>query len=332
MVKDIVITRTPLRVSFVGGGTDFKEFFNKHNGIVVSSTINKYIYVTVKKHSKLFNEKFRLNYSSAEIVDSIKKIDNDITRSCLKFLKINTPLYISTISDIPSSSGLGSSSAFTVGLLHALYIFKGKKKVSPKKLAKEACYIETQMLKNPIGYQDQYSSAYGGCNAIIFKKNNKIEVKNLYRFRKKFIKIFDNSFLIWTKIQRDSVLVLSDQVKLINKNINFFHKTKELAYKFYNYIAAKKFHIELIAKLINSSWEIKKNFTKKISNSIINNLYQYALKKGALGGKLLGAGSGGFIFIIIKKKYHKNFLKNFDKNIIVKVKTVFSGSEVIYKY
>ena len=169
-MKKIVITKTPLRVSFVGGGTDFSEYFDKYDGKVVSTTINKFIYVTVKKHSKLFNEQFRLNYSEAESVKSINQIKNEITKACLKFFNVKTPLYISTISDIPVSSGLGSSSAFTVGLLNALHYFFDGKKVPSEQLAREAVYIEKKILKKPIGYQDQYATAFGGLNLIQFNK------------------------------------------------------------------------------------------------------------------------------------------------------------------
>ena len=163
-----VVTKTPMRISFMGGGTDFPDYFNVFGGKVISASINKYIYVTVKEHSHLFNEKFRLNYSETESVNSLNNMKNEITKACLKFLNIKKSLYISTISDLPTSSGLGSSSTFTVGLLNALHYFSKGKKVSAKQLAKEASYIETIILKKPIGYQDHYAAAFGGLNKITF--------------------------------------------------------------------------------------------------------------------------------------------------------------------
>ena len=168
MIKYIT-TRTPLRVSFVGGGTDFYDYYKYNGGQVISGAINRYVYVTVKRHSDLYKEKFRLNYSITETALKIENIKNEITRACLKLLKINFPVYISTISDIPISSGLGSSSAFTVGLLTALHALKGDQ-IKKNKIAEEACKVEINILKKPIGKQDQYAVTFGSINRILFKK------------------------------------------------------------------------------------------------------------------------------------------------------------------
>ena len=166
-----IITRTPLRISFFGGGSDIKKFYSKKRGMVISSTIDKFIYVTIKKHGKTFDEKYRLNYQKSENVNNVNNIKNNIIRESLKYLKITEPLYISTIADIPSMSGLGSSSSFTVGLLKGLFALKNKK-ISKKKLAELACKIEIDLLKSPIGKQDQYAAAYGGINKFVFYKKN----------------------------------------------------------------------------------------------------------------------------------------------------------------
>ena len=157
----MIISRTPLRISFAGGGTDIPSFYKKNSyGCVLSSAINKYIYVSVKKHSKLYSEKIRLNYSETETVNDVEKIKNPIIRTCLKFLEIDDNIYISTVADAPGSSGLGSSSTFCVGLLNALYAYKGQK-VNSNRLAKEAAKIEMEILKRPIGKQDHYAAAFG---------------------------------------------------------------------------------------------------------------------------------------------------------------------------
>ena len=221
-----VITKTPVRISFIGGGTDFPDYFNLYGGKVISASINKYIYVTVKEHSHLFNEKFRLNYSETESVNNVNDIKNEITRACLKFLNIKNPLYISTISDLPTSAGLGSSSTFTVGLLNALHYYSTGKKVSSKQLAKEASFIETIMLKKPIGYQDHYAAAYGGLNKITFSKK-KVTVKKININKKKISLLFDYLVLIWSKIQRDSSSVLKSQKKNIKKNIDHLNQLKK---------------------------------------------------------------------------------------------------------
>ena len=164
----MIISKTPLRISFVGGGTDFSSFYKKNGyGLVVNTSIDKYIYISVKKLNPVFHEKFRLNYSETEMVDHVRNIKNPIIRECIKFLDIDDRLYISTIADVPSSTGLGSSSSFTVGLLNVLYDFK-KQKVSPGRLAEEAAHIEIKVLDSPIGKQDHYVASFGGLNKIFF--------------------------------------------------------------------------------------------------------------------------------------------------------------------
>src|ERR671926_26814 len=163
----VIMTRTPLRVSFAGGGTDLADFYEREPGAVFSTAINKYIYVTVKRHGRIFNESIRLNYSKSEQVLRIDDIENDIARECLRFLEIEPPVYISTVADLPASTGLGGSSSFAVGLLNALHAFRGER-VSAGQLAEEACHIEIDVLRQPIGKQDQYAAAFGGLNFFSF--------------------------------------------------------------------------------------------------------------------------------------------------------------------
>ena len=167
IIPKTIITKTPLRISFFGGGSDIKKFYLKKRGLIISSTIDKYIYVTIKRHGNTFDEKYRINYQQSENVNKINKIKNNIIRESLKYLKIDEPLYISTIADIPARSGLGSSSSFTVGLLKGLFELKHKK-ISKKELAELACKIEIDIIKSPIGKQDQYAAAFGGLNKFIF--------------------------------------------------------------------------------------------------------------------------------------------------------------------
>ena len=171
----IVVTRTPLRVSFAGGGTDLADFYERGYGAVFSTAIDKYIYVTVKRHSQLFNEPIRVNYSSTEQVDTVDEIKNNIARECLRFLKIQPPIYISTVGDLQASTGLAGSSSFAVGLLHALHAYRGER-VSPGQLAEEATHIEINVLKEPIGKQDQYAAAFGGLNFFRFNPGGAVTV------------------------------------------------------------------------------------------------------------------------------------------------------------
>lgn len=325
-----VITKTPMRISFVGGGTDFPDYFNSHGGKVISASINKYIYVTVKKHSHLFKEKYRLNYSETESVDKIEDIKNEITKACLKFLNIKCSLYISTISDIPTSSGLGSSSTFTVGLLNALHYFSTGKKVSSKQLAKEASYIETKMLKKPIGYQDHYAAAYGGFNKIIFKKNDVI-VKKINISKKNLNSLFEYLMLIWSKIQRDSSFVLKNQKKNIKHNIDRLDNLKNLVDEFHKNISKKKLNFRILGKIVDQSWKIKKNFSNKVTNNLINHLYNMVKNCGSDGAKIIGAGAGGFLMVFANNKTQKKIISNLEKNELLKINCEYKGSQIIYE-
>ena len=213
MQKKLVISKTPLRVSFFGGGTDIKNFYSKQKGKVISTTIDKYVYVTVKEHGELFRRNFRLNYSKSENKNKLSKIENNIIRETLREIKIKRPIYISSISDVPYRTGLGSSSSFAVGLINALLAFEGRN-ITKKKIAELACKIEINVLKNPIGKQDQYAATFGGFNLITFNKNSVLV--NPLKEKKNFIKmVFDNSVLIYTGNTRSASKILKDQKTII---------------------------------------------------------------------------------------------------------------------
>ena len=203
----MVVTATPLRVSFLGGGTDFPDFFSRKDGVVVSSTINKNLYVTVKRHGKVHKENYRINYSSSEIVDDIDEIKNRIARECIRITNTTPPLYISTIADIPESSGLGSSSAFAVGLLKALHTLAGRK-IKKEELAEQAARVELDILNRPMGLQDHYSAAFGGLNLIKFSEDREVQVEKSGKSISEIKYLFDNLMMFWTGIQRDSSTIL----------------------------------------------------------------------------------------------------------------------------
>jgi len=192
-----VLTRTPLRVSFAGGGTDLAAFYDVQHGSVISTAINKYIFVTVKRHGDVFNEAIRLNYSKSEQVQQIDEIENNIARECLKFLEIDPPIYISTVGDLPASTGLGGSSSFAVGLLNALHAYRGER-VSASQLAEEASHIEIEVLKEPIGKQDQYAAAFGGLNLFCFKAGGDVTVEPVRLLNGTLKSLFDRILMFWT--------------------------------------------------------------------------------------------------------------------------------------
>jgi D-glycero-alpha-D-manno-heptose-7-phosphate kinase len=305
----IIITKTPLRISFVGGGTDIPSFYeNNRYGSVISSTIDKYLYVIVKKQNKLFDEKYRLNYSITEQIKNIKEIKNPIIKACIQYLKINEPLFIGTISDIPASSGMGSSSTFCVGLLNALYELKNIKK-NKKIIAEEAAYIEINILKRNNGKQDHFAASYGGFNRFNFY-NNKTIVKKYKLSKINLDKLKNNSLLMWTGITRDASKILKDQNNQIVKNNNKLHEllnlVNELEIIFYN----NKINIKKIGDILNKNWVLKKNFATSITNKKIDKAYKIAIKNGAYGGKILGAGGGGFLYLIAPKNKHNSIINS----------------------
>ena len=323
-----VVTKTPLRISFFGGGTDISSFYKKYNGEVFSTTINKYIYVTVKEHGEIFSEKYRLNYFVSENKKKINDIKNNIIRETIKYLKIDRPLYISSVGDLPNKSGLGSSSSFTVGLIKALYEFESKK-ISKKNLAELACRIEIEVLKNPIGKQDQYAAAFGGVNCITFLKNSKVKV-NFKKKYENFIKeLFKNSLLLYTGITRNASKILNVQ----QKEPDILNKLTEIKKVCNNFLKIKNkdLSIDLFRKHLEKSWEIKKNLTKTTTNSIIDRIHKDAKLNGAKSLKLLGAGGGGFFLVIIDKINKKKFKKKMIKYKILDLKYENMGSRVILK-
>ena len=330
----MIVSKTPLRISFVGGGTDIGSFYKKNNyGLVASTSIDKYIYISVKKLNPVFNERFRLNYSETEMVDHVKNIKNPIIRECIKFLNIDDRLYISTIADVPSWTGLGSSSSFTVGLLNALYEFKNQK-ISPEKLAEEAAHIEIKILHSPIGKQDHYVASYGGFNKIFFFENGKVKVEKI-KIPKKNLNIILNSLLLfWTGMHRGSESVLIEQERNHNKNKNILSSMKNTVNQFINLIKSKKISLNNIGNLLDENWKLKKQLADNVSNKFINNCYTEAKKRGSLGGKILGAGNGGFLLLLAKKTNHKKIQNSLKKFGLEKYnfKLENSGSKIINNF
>lgn len=300
----MIISKTPLRISFAGGGTDLPSFY-KHNdyGAVLSTSINSYIYVTVKKHTSLFNERLRLNYSETELIDDIEKIRNPIIRECIRFLEINDRLYISTIADAPGSSGLGSSSSFCVGLLNALYKYKGET-VSAGRLSEEAAHIEIEVLKRPMGKQDHYAAAFGGLNYILFNSDESVTIKPVIIKTQVVKELFNSMISFWTGISRPSESILKEQDDKNRDNSEILIDMRKQAETLMKLLYSNNFSIEKFGKIIHEGWQMKCKLASKISNSIINDYYSSALKNGGFGGKISGAGGGGFLNIIANVSDH----------------------------
>ena len=323
-----IITRTPLRVSFFGGGTDIPKFYNKNYGEVLSTSINRYIYTSIKSHDDLFEEDYRLNYSITEHVNGIKNIKNGLIRSCLHHLNIKQKMHITISSDIPAFSGLGASSSIIVGLLKALHAFQNKK-ITKRKLAEMASKIEIDLLNNPIGKQDQYAATFGGFRSYKFFKGDKVIIKKLkFDYLKN---IFDNSLFIWIGNFKESKKILGQQSREIPNKIKYYQDLLNIVTFAKSLIKKKKFNLKSFGELLDKNWSLKKKLSKNITNLEIDELYTKCLKMGAIGGKVLGAGSGGFLFIVIKKKKKKILIQQLKSSKIYSFMNSSKGVEILYK-
>lgn len=295
----VIVTRTPLRVSFAGGGTDLPDVYERDYGAVLSTAIDKYIYVTVKRHSSVFMEAVRINYSRSETVNSIAEIQNDIARECLRFLNIEPPIYVSTVGDLPASTGLGGSSAFAVGLLNALHALRGER-VSPSQLAEEACHIEIDVLKEPIGKQDQYAAAFGGLNLFCFRPGGAVTVEP-QRFTNGALQgLFGSIQMFWTGHQRDASQVLMEQKARTSEKMDSLLQIRSHAYRLQSLLSSNPVDLPAFGHVLDETWHVKRGLASTITTSQIDCWFTRAMEAGALGGKLCGAGGGGFLLILAR--------------------------------
>lgn len=294
-----VLTSAPLRISFLGGGSDIATFYMEHKGAVVSAAINKYVYVHVKRHDSLFQEKYRISYSEVEHVQDRRDIRNDIVRTCLEFLSIEEALQISTSSDLPAFSGLGSSSSFTVALLLALHSLKGQQ-VSRAQLAEEACFVEIQLLQSPIGKQDQYAAAFGGLNFLEFFNSNSVRIEPILLTSEKSDFLFEHLRLMWTGKMRKAHHVLDDQANRSEQNLSSLQSLVDLAHQFRDSLQKDGLDLRELGSLILSGWELKKNLSARIVTPEVNLIERLLREEISFGHKLLGAGAGGFMLAVLK--------------------------------
>ena len=289
----MVITQTPLRMSFFGGGTDLPGFYSKHGGAVLSTTIDKYIYIIVKPR---FDDLIVLNYSEREKAERIDDIRHTIFREALRFSGVSRGVEITSIGDIPSSgSGLGSSSSFTVGLLNALFAYRGEAK-GPRELAEAACSIEIDILKEPIGKQDQYAAAFGGFKRYRFAKEGSVDVEPISFGYDAFLNLQRACLLFYTNVTRKASSVLSDQKSRIENTTESLQRLSHLAESLDP--AFEQGDIRTIGLRLHENWIEKKKLSGKVTSAEIDAIYERGLAAGALGGKLLGAGGGGFFLFI----------------------------------
>ncbi|MBC8141308.1 MAG: GHMP kinase [Armatimonadetes bacterium] len=288
----MIITQTPLRISFAGGGTDFKDYYAHSGGAVLSSAIDKYIYVIVKER---FDKKIRIGYSRTEMVDDITEIEHELAREALRMTGVTSGVEIATMADIPSEgSGLGSSSAVTVGMLHALYAFKGYL-VTPEKLAREACEIEIGVLGKPIGKQDQYIAAYGGMRFIEFHADETVSVTPVPMDDEKRRRFGENVLLFYTGVTRKADVILEEQKTNISAQRDTLDNIRAQAGEVRDALAGGS--MNRVGRILDTGWQHKRRLAGRITNAQIDSMYDRALDAGAIGGKIAGAGGGGFLLL-----------------------------------
>ncbi|MHC1702328.1 MAG: GHMP kinase [Tenuifilaceae bacterium] len=302
----MIITRTPFRISFVGGGSDLRDFYLKHQGAVLSTSINKYMYISSHKYFE--EDKIRAKYSQTETVQNIEDLKHEIIREALKLANIRGGVEVSSIADIPAGTGMGSSSAFTVGLLHNLNAIK-RQYASKETLAEEACRMEIDVLKEPIGKQDQYAAAFGGLNIFRFNANETVTVEPLYLKQDVYNQLQDNLLLFFIGNERKASEILveqknnianADKFAVLKDMVALVDVLKDVLYKG---------SLDEFGQLLHQNWLLKQRLASKISNDYIEELYQLGIKNGATGGKLLGAGGGGFMLFYCPKELQQNLIK-----------------------
>ena len=322
----MIIVQTPLRISFLGGGTDFEDYYLHHGGAILSTAIDKHIFVIVKER---FDDLICINYTKRESVEKVDDVKHELVREALRLTGIDKGIEITTLADIPAEgTGLGSSSSITAGLLQALYAYKGERKTAGA-LAKEACQIEIDILGKPIGKQDQYIAAYGNLRFISFNESD-ISVENVMLSQEGKRKLNDSLLLVYTGITRNSSDVLEEQRDNIHRNVDVLSEMKTLSFKAKEALVDNAF--DEFGEILHQGWELKRTLASKITNSEIDAIYEVARNAGATGGKITGAGSGGFLLLYCpqgKKDEVRRAMKSL-RELPFNIDS--AGSKVIFNY
>lgn len=324
----MIISKTPFRISFFGGGTDYPAWFEKCGGAVLSTTIDKYCYISMRYLPPFFEHKHRIVYSMVENVRSGGQIKHPVVRALLEYFKINKGVEIHHDGDLPARSGLGSSSSFTVGMLNSIYALQGRI-ISKTQLAKEAIHIERVVLKENVGSQDQIAVAHGGFNRIIFHNDHNFRIEAMTLPKEKVSQLQAHLMLIFTGFSRFASDIAAEQIRNTRKKEKELDKMRQSVDHAVDILNGGRNIIEF-GKLLHKSWQIKKQLSKKISNPEIDSVYEKALKNGAVGGKLLGAGGGGFMLLFVKPENRQKVSMALKDYLEVKFNFENEGSQIIY--
>lgn len=324
----MIITRTPLRMSFVGGGSDMPAYYEKFGGAVVSTTIDKYIFITVNKK---FDDNIRISYSRTEEVRHVAEIEHSIVRAALNKTEINGGIEITTIADIPSSgTGLGSSSTFTVGLLHALYAQKGKY-AGAAQLGEESCTIEIDVCGAPIGKQDQYAAAFGGFNLIKFNEDGTVDVQPIICPISAVRTLEENILLLYTGRTRNANKILAEQSKRSASSRDVQESLHKMVTQTIDFAKAMQAEdCDAVGEILHEAWQLKRSLTTGISDNLIDSWYETGRRAGAIGGKILGAGAGGFLMFYAPKDRHPAIIHALPELRPIPISFEEAGSSVIF--
>jgi len=324
----MVITRTPLRISFFGGGTDYPAWYREYGGSVLATTINKCCYITCRWLPPFFDHHSRISYSTVENVSTNEAIQHPSVRGCLQFLGIDEGVEIQHVADLPARTGLGTSSAFTVGLLLALYALKNQMR-DKRTLASEAIFVEQELLREAVGAQDQVSAAYGGFNRINFSTDGSIGVRRILAPPSRIAELEQHLALYFTGFSRIASEVAREQLKMMPQKkveletmLQFVDEAEAIA-------ANPNRSLDEFGRLLHQNWQIKRTLAQKISNPHIDEIYEAGLSAGALGGKLLGAGNGGFMLFFVPPERRKELRMRLKKLLCVPFTFSKKGSDVV---
>jgi D-glycero-alpha-D-manno-heptose-7-phosphate kinase len=324
----MIISKTPFRISFVGGGTDLGAFYRATPGAVVSTAIDKYMFITVNRLSSYFDYKIRVSYRKTELVRRIEEIRHPIVREALKLLDLDGGIEIHSMADVPSQTGLGSSSSFTVGLLNALHAFKNEY-ASAEQLAREACRIEIEVLKEPIGKQDQYIAAYGGLRQFTFNADESVYVEPVICAPETREALFSHLLMFFTGWTRSASKILRGQRRGTARKIEVLKRMRDMAPKVSAVLTAGK-NLHELGGLLHANWLLKRELAGGITNPGIDARYEKAMAAGALGGKLLGAGGGGFLLFYVEPQNQGRVRRALRDLLEIRIGYEPQGSRIIY--
>jgi D-glycero-alpha-D-manno-heptose-7-phosphate kinase len=324
----MVITSTPLRISFFGGGTDYPVWYREHGGAVLATTINKCCYITCRRLPPFFEYHSRISYSKVENVRRNDAIEHPSVRACLQFLGINDGVEIHHVADLPARTGLGTSSAFTVGLLLGLYALQDRMRAK-QALAADAIHVEQEVLQETVGAQDQVSAAYGGFNRINFNSDGSMEVKRVLTEPSRLSELEQHLALYFTGFARTASEIAQEQVRITPQRKQELGNMLQLVGEAEAIITDPHRSLDEFGRLLHEGWQIKRSLTQKISNANIDQIYEAGLRAGALGGKLLGAGGGGFMLFFVPPEQRQALRERLKKLLCVPFAFASKGSHVV---